>query len=383
MNAIVVGKDEGHDGARRKTSSCEKNARFSKQWPKTASAVVISAHMEFYLKLFLTAKKSESRLKRQVEALSRAGTAHRDSTRSTSVSRPALAAHMVAGQAHCLWPSDVENAHHERGVAETPAQHDVGPDRRIVVLLLLVLVHGPGPGLGRLVAEHVDGIVVGIVDVLGLGRDRHFDLVVARAANDTEIGHDLVRALGAPRDIVDVGKGIDADHVDKRRRHEQILDDRRDHMPWLEEHDARNRPDTKRRRKRDDNVDEGAVRNERFGSSSACTRGVENRVDRQIDRRTRHVEREQRKDDHGKRVAELAARRSIAHGEQEAKDDKGDVDVREHEVGNMQRLDAVAHGAGEDEEGDEEVGHAEPRKYELDGLVDDLDVERKLAPERV
>jgi hypothetical protein len=106
----------------------------------------------------------------------------------------------------------------------------------------------------------VHGVVVRRVEVLAVRRDRDVDGVLAAGvADDAEVRLDLVRALGAPRHVVPsekrerrlcaavralcsepfetpdshVAERVDVDDVDKRRRHEQVLDDRREHVPRL------------------------------------------------------------------------------------------------------------------------------------------------------
>lgn len=99
-------------------------------------------------------------------------------------------------------------------------------------------------------------ILVRIVDVLLRRRDEYLRLVVVLAlrGDDAEISVDLVVAFRAPGDVVHVGElrgrkseqhvdgrvgdslayGVDVEHGDVRRGHEEVLHERGDQVPWVE-----------------------------------------------------------------------------------------------------------------------------------------------------
>ena len=53
-----------------------------------------------------------------------------------------------------------------------------------------------------------------------------------------------VVSLGTPRDIVQIAEGVDEQDIDVGREQEEILHERVQHVPWVEEHNGRDEVET-------------------------------------------------------------------------------------------------------------------------------------------
>ena len=72
----------------------------------------------------------------------------------------------------------------------------------------------------------------------------------------------LVVTLGAPGNIVGVAEGIHVKNVDVRRRHEEVLDEAGEKMPWIEEKEGDDEPQYVCGQERDDEIAKEGVVNE-------------------------------------------------------------------------------------------------------------------------